>query len=178
MNLAGGKGMFRVKDFLYMDVFDANGKKLGFIKDMIVNYNKGKIEGFQISSSRLFNRSVYALRGDIVTFKDSMIVSRVARGQFLGFNEIKNLDTVDQCGNMIGMIEDMIFEKNDFNIKAVIVSTGFFNNLFNGKRIIPVKQTMLGDEGLMFYGECDKFQFVSVPHKLFKEDESYEDNCE
>lgn len=162
--------MYRVKDFILMEVFNVNGKKIGYIKDILIDFNKKRVIGFKVSSSGIFSNSINVLNEDIISFNNVMIVDKFNKNRYFSFSEIKGLDTVDTCGNIIGMIEECIFRKNDFYITGLLISTGFFNNLINGKLVIPVCNTILGDDNLLNYKQCDKFSLRSMPHKLFKED--------
>ncbi|MDF2880998.1 MAG: photosystem reaction center subunit [Clostridiaceae bacterium] len=159
-----------MKDFILMEVFNVNGRKIGYIKDILMDFNKKKVMGFKVSSSGIFSNSINVLAEDIISFNNVMIVSRFNKNKYFSFSEIKGLDTVDTCGNIIGMIEECIFSENDLSITGLLISTGFFNNFINGKLVIPICNTILGDDNLLNYKQCGKFNLRSMPHKLFKED--------
>ncbi|MCC5440092.1 PRC-barrel domain-containing protein, partial [Clostridium botulinum] len=42
--------MYRSKYFKYMNVYYSNGKKVGFIKDILLDFNEERIIGFCVSS--------------------------------------------------------------------------------------------------------------------------------
>lgn len=157
-----------------MEVVNVNGGKIGYIKDILIDFNKRKVMGFKVSSSGIFSNSINVLTEDIISFNNIMIVNKFNRNKYFSFSEIKSLDTVDTCGNILGMVEDCIFRENDFYITGILISTGFFSNFINGKLAIPISNTILGDENLLNYIQCNKFHLRSVPHKLFKEDDETE----
>lgn len=165
--------MFRSKDFYLMDVVDIKGKRLGMIKDLILDFNKGVIEGFFISSYNPFQRNVLVLKNNIIYFDKELILKDIDKGEKLKFSQIKGMDVLDINGNIIGMIEDLIFDEKTFNINGVIVSLGYIENFIRGKRIILIKDLILGETNMLYFSEC-KVELKTVPHKLFQKDESNE----
>jgi uncharacterized protein YrrD len=157
--------MFRVKDFSMMDVVYVSGKKVGFIKDIILNFNTGMIMGFSVSPYNLFIKSVTVLKEDILTFNEFMIVKDTCKASELSFKEYKNMEVIDSCGNLVGMLEDVVFDEN-FKIKGVLISGGIIRKLFEGKRIALINDIIVGEDNILLVKEPNKFSFVSVPHNL------------
>ena len=46
---------YRSKDFYMMEVRDEKGKKLGFIKDIDINFSEGSLVSFVLSSSSILH---------------------------------------------------------------------------------------------------------------------------
>jgi uncharacterized protein YrrD len=170
----GGRNMYRKKDFNYMDVLHIGGKKVGFINDLLLDVNEKRVRGFVISSYSMFAKTVYILKEDIISFNTSMIVSGTSRKKYLPFSIIKNMDVRDNCGNILGMVEEIIFEPQDFEIKGLVISTGLLSNFLNGKKIVLLSKLIIGDESLLYLDDCGKINFTSVPHILSMEEEEYE----
>jgi uncharacterized protein YrrD len=159
--------MFRAKDFMLMDVVDIRGRKIGFIKDIVIDFHNGVVIGFMVSSYKLFQNTVCVLKEDIVSFNKSMIVNKLTKKQYLGFDNIKNMDIINSHGDIIGMAEDILFKEFTFKIHGVIVSTGFIKNLITGKKILLINNLILGEANILYYINKDNIDFISVPHKLF-----------
>lgn len=157
--------MFRIKDFTMMDVVYVSGKKVGFIKDVILNFNSGKVIGFSVSPYNLFIKSVTVLKEDILAFNEIMIVKDTCKASYLNFKEYKNMEVVDRCGNLIGMLEDIIFD-NNFKIKGVLISGGIIRKLFEGKKVALINEIIVGEDSILLVKELNKFDFVSIPHSL------------
>lgn len=162
--------MFRTKDFILMDVINIKGKKIGFINDIIVDFKSGEVKGFVISSYKLFQKTLSVLKEDIVSFNKSMVVGKCIKNKFFTFSKIKNIDIINRYGEIIGMTEDILFQEFTFKIQGLVVSTGFIKNLLVGKKILLVNSIIIGDQSILYYSDNVNIDFISVPHKLFEED--------
>lgn len=163
--------MYRIKDFLYMDVYSTSGKRFGFIKDIVIDINSKLIKGFKISSNKIFNKNEIVLSQNIISFSNNMVIKTVSDGNYISFSDIKNTDVVDINGNTVGMISDIIFEMNNFNIKGIIISTGLIKDIALGKKILIPEATILGEDTLLYIIDKKNIEFVSSAHKLCWEDE-------
>lgn len=161
--------MFRVKDFILMDVIDIKGRRIGFIKDVIIDFNRGEVQGFVISSYSLFQRTMSILKQNIVSFNKSMVINGWSKGKFLLFSSIKNMDVKNRYGDIIGITEDILFHEFTFKIKGVVVSSGLLKNFITGKRILLINSVILGEKSILNYKDFSKVDFTSVPHKLSTE---------
>ncbi|NMM65588.1 photosystem reaction center subunit H [Clostridium sp. P21] len=163
--------MYRSKDFSLMDVINVNGKRLGFINDLLVDFNIKKITGFSIATYGFLKKNLNVGIGDVVSFNSVMVITATTEESFLEFKNIKNMDVRDEKGNILGMVEDIIFDKISFKINALVVSMGFLSNFLTGKKIILIKDILIGEESLLYNGRNPNLNFCSLPHKLFMEDD-------
>jgi uncharacterized protein YrrD len=166
--------MYRAKDFYMMEVKDVHGKKLGFIKDIDINFNEQCIAGFILSSYNIFKKEVKVLTEDIIIFNDIMIVKKITRKKSLELNSIKGMDVIDKDNNILGMVEEIIFEAIDFRIQGVIISSGIIKDFISGKRIFLLKNLILGDSNILCTYEDKKIEFFSRSHKIASEEDKYE----
>ncbi|QGU95293.1 photosystem reaction center subunit H [Clostridium bovifaecis] len=162
--------MYRSKDFILMDVIDISGKKLGFIKDILINFHEGYITGFSISSAKLFKKKYSVKKENIITFNSNMVVSEVTEVEELMLSDFKGMDVVDNKGDIIGRVEDVIFNNEDFKISGVIVSTGFVRNLIYGKQIYLIKELILGNKNILYFRENANMHFSTMAHELLEVD--------
>lgn len=165
--------MYRKKDFLFMNVSNIKGKSLGFIKDLAVDFHVGGVIGFLVSSYSLFQSSLYVLKKDIISFDKHMIASSYHKGKYLNFEDIKGMNVIDIKGNMIGMVEDIIFNEDTFVIQGLIVSTGYATNFLYGKKILLLKDLLLGDNHILYHKKSYNIDFINLPSKLFREEDAY-----
>ncbi len=161
---------YRFRDFYMMEVKSIDGKILGFIKGIDINFSESRVKGFIISSYSFTQRSVKVLVEDIISFNEVMIVSCVTRGESLDFNSIRKMDVVDTKSNILGMIEELIFDGNSFIIEGIIVSTGLIKDLIIGKRIFSTEYLILGEKSVLCNDKGKKLSFLSVSHKIAMED--------
>lgn len=166
--------MFKSKDFIFMDVVSVEGKKIGFIKDLLINFNSGKVTGFEISPYKFYHKNVSVLKEDIIYFNKHMVVKKIEKNKYLRLHSFINMDVIDKCRNVFGIVEDITFTCDTFEIKGIIVSSGFIANLLRGKRIMPIKELILGEENLLSLSNSDKYCFKSMPHNFFVKGKTYE----
>ncbi|APH19238.1 PRC-barrel domain protein [Clostridium botulinum] len=134
-----------------MNVYYSNGKKVGFIKDILVDFNEERIIGFCVSSYNILNKNNIVLVEDIISINKNMVVKKLERGQYLSFNDIKHLEVIDIEGVLMGVIEDIIINEGNFRIVAIIISMGFLNNFIKGKKIISPNEIILGETNLLYF---------------------------
>lgn len=166
--------MSRSKDFILMDVLDLSGKKIGYIKDLLIDFDKATVKGFIVSSNKILQKNLTILKEDIISFSENMIVKKIEGDGILKLSEIKSLDVMNIKGDILGVFEDIIFDPYFFKIKGIVVSTGFVKDMFYGKKVILINKVILGEENLIYFYKDEKFVFKSMPHKLFMEVECYE----
>lgn len=168
--------MFKSKDFIFMNVVSVEGNKIGFIKDLLIDFNKGKVIGFEVSPYKFFHKNVSVLKEDIIYFDKQMIVKKVDKNKFLTLHSFINMDVIDKCRNVFGMVEDITFAYDNFEIKGIIISSGFITNLLRGKRIILINELILGEENLLYLPNCHSSFLKSMPHNFFVEGKANEEN--
>ena len=83
----------------------------------------------------------------------------------LKFSEIKNFDLINKDGHMIGILEDILIDY-DFYIRGLIVVSGLVDKFKNGKRVIQLKETILGEESILFFGNKN-INMRMIPRKYF-----------
>lgn len=158
--------MFRYKDFNLMNVIDIKGKKIGYIDDIIINFHKGSVEGFSICSRGIIGKKTNVLKKDIVSFNESMIIKLITKDNFLYFKDIKNMDVIDNEGKIHGTVEDILFNKDSFQINGLILSTGIIKNFIYGKKIILFERLILGENNICYIKNNEELILNTLPHKL------------
>lgn len=156
-----------------MNVSNVRGKSMGFVKDLAVDFHIGGVIGFLISSYSLFQSSLYVFKEDIISFDKHMIANSYHKGKYLNFEDIKGMNVIDIKGNMIGMIEDIMFNEDTFVIQGVIVSTGYITNFLYGKKVLLTKDLLLGDNCILYHGKSYSIDFINLPSKIFGEEAAY-----
>ncbi|SHJ57770.1 Uncharacterized protein YrrD, contains PRC-barrel domain [Clostridium cavendishii DSM 21758] len=165
---------YRMKDFISMKVYDDKGIFRGRVKDIALDYYNEKIIGFIVNPKMLSNRN-YVDITDLISIDGCIIVRRIQNKKEFSFDDIKGMEVINKFGKMLGVIEDILVDLMNFNIKGLIVSTGFLDKIFYGKKIILIKNTILGDSEMLYCGD-EKIILTSVPHNFLKREECYEKN--
>lgn len=163
--------MYRVKDLKHLDIYDCLGRKLGSTEDVVIDYYEKKVKGF-ITTTRLFSKKNYVALENILTISNSIVTKRITLFNGITFNEIRNFDIINKNGDMIGIIEDLIINEEDFSIRGIIIAEGLFQKFLNGKKILLIEDTILGENSILYFGSMD-ITLKSLPHNFFKKVKNY-----
>lgn len=163
--------MLKSKDFYLKNVYNSEGRKLGVIEDVYIDFYKGKITGFKCSVSALFSRKNYIDIEDVINIGEDIIVIEEKQGNGLGLKSLKNIEVVNINGIVKGVFEDIIVDEYSYLIKGIVISSGLIDRLIKGKEIILLEQCILGDEYILYNGK-DNIMFKSIPHNLESKNES------
>jgi len=157
-----------------MEVKDIKGKRLGFIKDIDINFSDSRIVGFILSPYNIFKKDVKVLLEDVIIFNDVMIIKKISRNKTLEFSSIKGMDVIDKNNNILGMVEEMIFDGLDFKIQGLIISSGILKDYTLGKRVLLLKNLILGENNILCICDDKKIELFSRAHKIILEEERNE----
>lgn len=156
--------MLKTKDFYLLKVYDIRGKYLGIIDDIYINFHKGEVVGFFISNYILFTKKNFVRSEDIISIEEVMIVKELSEKEGVSFKSIKDIDIKDKNNTMRGILEDLIIEKKDLSIKGLVMSSGIFDRMIKGKEILLLKDCLLGEDFILYYGS-DEVRLQSLPRK-------------
>ncbi|MDP4145398.1 MAG: PRC-barrel domain-containing protein [Bacillota bacterium] len=168
--------MYRIKSFMLMNVENTQGKKIGYINDLLINFYERKVTGFEVTPYSMLKKCAYVQLEDVISYNKKMIVNRLSTRRSIPFSYIRNMDVIDKHGSIIGMVEDIMFDSSNFEIQGMIVSTGLVQNLTKGKKIILQKECIIGCENVFYFGDNNKLNFISKLHRLTLEVKKDEKN--
>lgn len=160
--------MFKTRDFYLKKVYSVEGKKIGVIEDLYIDFYYGKVIGFEVSNHSLFSKKNYVNIGDVIDIGDDMIISSINRGAGLKFKQIKDMDIIDTLGNVKGVLEDLIIDTQDYSIKGIVITSGLLDKMIKGKEIILINRCILGEKYILYTGN-DGILFKSMPHNMEKQ---------
>jgi len=155
--------MIKSKDLYMKSIYDLNGKKIGTSKEIFIDFNKGMVLGLEINTLGFKNN--YVDINDIIQIDKDILIRKVSEVRGLRFTEIKNMEVKDKCGNSKGVIEDLLIDDDNYNIKGLIVNSGIFDTLIKGKEVILINNSILGEEYILYLGEPN-IVFKNIPHEL------------
>lgn len=157
--------MFKWRDFYLMKVYDSKNKYIGVVEDVSIDFNKGIIEGFTISSASIIKKHTFVSSDAIVSIDKVMRIKETSKFKGLKFKEIKFIDIINANNKLIGVLEDLIIDKEEFSIKGLIISSGIFDKMFKGKEIITLKHCILCDDYILYNGN-ERIKLKTLPHNL------------
>lgn len=156
--------MLKTKDFYLLKVYNLEGKYLGIIDDIYIDFYNGIIKGFAISNYLLFSKKNFIKVEDIISIEDVMLIKELNKKEGISFKEIKDIDIKDINNNIRGILEDLIIEEKDLSIKGLIISSGIFDRIIKGKEILLLKECILGEKFIFYFGG-DEVKLQSLPRK-------------
>ncbi|WP_461612232.1 PRC-barrel domain-containing protein [Clostridium sp. Marseille-QA1073] len=159
--------MYKSRDFIFMDVLDLQGEKLGYVKDILINFSKREVIGFEVTPYKLFRKNFSILKEDIIYFNGAMIINKINKEEYLAFNDIKKMYVIDKNSEILGIVKEIIFDGESFEIRAISISYSLVTSIFRERRILLIKDMILGEDNLLYVGCQDKYSFHCVPHNNF-----------
>jgi len=157
--------MFKWRDFYLMKVYDSKNKYIGVVEDVSIDFNKGIIEGFTISPASIIKKHTFVSSDAIVSIDKVMRIKETSKFKGLKFKKIKFIDIINANNKLIGVLEDLIIDKEEFSIKGLIISSGIFDKMFKGKEIITLKHCILCDDYILYNGN-ERIKLKTLPHNL------------
>lgn len=157
--------MFKWRDFYLMKVYDSKNKYIGVIEDISIDLNKGIIEGFEISPASIMKKHTFVLSDSIISIDKVMKVKELSKSTGIKFKNIKFIDILNENNTLIGVLEDLIIDKESFSIKGFIISSGIFDKMFKGKEIITLKNCKFYDDYILYNGN-ERIKLKTLPHNL------------
>ena len=157
--------MYRSKDFYLKNIYKKNGKKIGTVKDIYIDFYRGEVKGLKVNSYSIFDKKNYVKIEDIISLDEDIIVDNAIEGNGLKLSEIKGLDVVDKSGSLRGVVEDILIDENEFKIKGLVISTGIIEKMIKGKEVILINRSVLGDDYILYLGDPNVVM-KNIPHEI------------
>lgn len=155
--------MAKSRDYIYKDVLNIKGEKIGYIKDLLVDFNKGQVIGFKINPYKIMKKGFNVLKEDIIYQKEQLIVKETVKGKFVELSSIMNMYVVDKCSNILGLVSEIIFDDEDFIIKGISIRDYNLWSMFKSRRIILLKELIIGEEYIFCIGENKRIILECLP---------------
>lgn len=153
--------MYRKKDFLLMEVMNLEGESLGTIENILINFGVNMINGFLIEPSVPFKKEICVSRENILYYNEKMIVKEIDKCSGIYISDIIGRDVITYSSDVLGIVDDIIFG-NDFEVDAIVVNSGFLNNIMNGKQIMLIDSLIIGDKNVIYCGN-HKIEMFKMP---------------
>lgn len=154
--------MHRKYNFMSMEIYNLKGKKNGVVCDISLDFREMSICGFHVESSIPFKNKAFISKNDVVYYSDDLIAKKFTKVFGIAYSSIENMDIYNLEGEILGIVNDIIVDE-DLKLIAVIISSGFLKDIFDGRRILLVKDLIVGDENIVYHGR-EKIQFKNLAH--------------
>lgn len=155
--------MAKSRDYIYDDVIDISGHKLGYIKDLLVDFGNKKVLGFKINSYKLMKKDFSVLRENIIYSKTKLVVSAITKGEHLLFSNFINMHVLDKNSNVLGLVSELLFDNDTFEIKGIFVKDYSIFTMFKKRRIILIRDLIIGENYMLYTGRCEDIMMECIP---------------
>lgn len=166
--------MKKYLDFRGSTLFDSRGNNRGIIEDCIMDFKKKKICSVVLTKKEFFTTSYLLPYRDIKKMRDLIISDgEIHRLDKHILRKNKNLmvqgligrEIITSEGERLGKLADLMFDESSGEIKALICSRGFFEDILEGRKLIMVDHgTMLGKQRIIVGSE----RFDIINHISFR----------
>ena len=160
------KKIFRAKDFYMMEVRDTLGRKLGILSGLSLDISKQQVDGFCLHSRGLKNEIKKINMEDVIAFNEFMIVKATHNKGSLNFNKLRGMEVYDLQSNLLGKIEEMLFNIVNFKLIAIILTTGLIKDVVKGKRLLLTENLIIGEKSILLMEKNEKIKFFSRIHSI------------
>ena len=157
--------MLRSKDFYLKKVYKTDGKKVGIVEDLCIDFFNAKLVGFKVSTKNLFSKKNYVDKEDVILLGENIIIKEVEEKIGLYFEKIKDMEVIDVKGKIRGTVEDLIIDSENYEIRGIIVSSGLIDKMIRGKQIFLLNDCILGEEYILYKKE-ENISFKIMPHNI------------
>ena len=157
--------MVKWRNFYLMKIYDSKNKYIGVVDDISIDFYNGVVKGFTISPASIIKKHTFVSSDAIVSIDKVMRIKETSKFKGLKFKEIKFIDIINANNKLIGVLEDLIIDKEEFSIKGLIISSGIFDKMFKGKEIITLKHCILCDDYILYNGN-ERIKLKTLPHNL------------
>lgn len=157
--------MIRTRDFYLKKVYDSNGKKIGTIEDIYIDFYNGKVVGFEVSNYNLFSKNNFIDINDVIYMEEYIVALQVKKGNGLKFKDIKAMDVMNKKNELMGVLDEIIINPEDNSIKGLILGSGLIDTMIHGKEILLINECVLGEKYILYTGNV-KVLFKSMPHEM------------
>ncbi len=155
--------MAKSRDYIYTDVTDISGKKLGYIKDVLLDFNKGQVVGYKIIPYKFIGKEFSILKEHIVYHNTEVIVNSFTKKEYLDFSTIKNMYVFDVNSNFLGVVYEILFSEEDYNIKGICIKSGNFFLGFRERKILLIKELILGEKSIVYIDRKKNIECSCLP---------------
>lgn len=155
--------MYKIRDFIDKEVFLVNGKRIGLVSGLLVDFSSMKVETLVINRFG-FLRNKYVLCEDIISISRYIIVSSLSTAKGISISNVLMKNVYSKNGMLRGNVSDVLIDEQSLGFAGIICYRGIRNKIKQGDIIIPVNETILGKDYILDKGN-GHITFNSIIHK-------------
>lgn len=164
-----------------------DGKKIGTVKDIIFCPGTKEVKAFLLDESRYKTKKKIAMFEDVLNIgSGAVIINDCSKIKVLKNTEFENMfkcrskitgaRIYSSSGEDLGIVKDVLFDLNTGLIEGMEVSDGMIQDIFQGRRIVPLFGKVEFGEEIILVGR-DAVEEITgtgggIRRKLFGEEGS------
>ncbi len=136
----------------------------GEVKDVIFNLEKRNIKALIIEYGNLIHKtrildyqSIYSINQNAITvkFKNNLKSLKKYYGKsfFKNKNELFGAEVINNKGNILGFIKDVIFKENDGSILGLTLTNGLIDDMLRGIEVLPMDKEIIFNKDKIIISE-------------------------
>jgi len=128
------------------DINKRDGNQIGRIKDIVYQNGKKKIAGLIIQREGLLKKKRFIPLEDIVILGDVSVIVNAKRerdplniattADLEEFSDTLGASVITKEGKELGQISNIIIDEKTGLVEGFEISKGFFDDVFNGRRLV------------------------------------------
>lgn len=157
-DLIGGSLLLKGKEVIGLPVINLeSGEELGKVSDLLYSGDLQKVEAIKASSEQ--DLKVYTLPQlssigrDAVLLENPINAEPAIGEKFHSWEKLKGLKVIDNQGNQLGIVVDILFDPQGGDIKGLEISEGFIGDLLEGRQIIDKKLLQICSKEMIIVAE-------------------------
>lgn len=152
--------MIKVSDIIGFSILCTdNTKFVGEVKDAILDLRECKLVGLILDYGSIIHHtkvidfnSIYQINRKNIVVKYKRNIQQMSSfdlsKEFIKKNEsILGIEVVGEEENLLGFIQDVLFEEKSGNILGFVITNGIIDDIFDGVEILPIDGTISFQRG-------------------------------
>lgn len=158
--------MIKASEIIGIPVMN-NRSRLCNVKDIVYSKEMNKITALLISKKNLITNAKFILFKDINVITERFItidninIIKSSSSNYDNLNYFYNdyfigMEVFTECNENIGYIKDVIIDNRNGEIAAFLLTDGLFEDLINGRNVVPFNEDIRFSEGSLIIPQKSK----------------------
>lgn len=142
-----------------------NGSKVATIKDIIYSKKRYRVIGFLVNEGNIFRdaeviqfNNIYSIGKDALIVEDESVIEKCSSlpevSKLINEKEIIEQEVLTEDGESLGHVKDILIDENNGKIIGFILTDGIFQDLKEGRNILPyTPEILFGENSIIVNNE-------------------------
>lgn len=159
--------MKKYSEIINMCVVDKNKNKLGLIQNFLTDFERTRIYSYIIRDYSFIQSAYIVPIKYVEEYNSTEVVCRKTykiklhkkfKSRLYTFSDVYGAGAQDECKKDAGTIADILYDEKTGSVNAYMLSSGFFQDMFKGRRIVIYGKALKFDgRNVVMSGDCINF---------------------